>query len=141
MGKFRPAGLDGPPPSCVSFSPTALSRHTVEEHRGTKRLAEDQLPGQLRVKAARGLDYNKHRVEAEENNLSDQDHIGLCELIDNIHNLADQLTRLSPSRARALFEVQIPQLEMDLERAKGAIEKKKNKAMRKAWGPRSQIKK
>lgn len=63
MRIFRPAGIDGSSHS-VSFSPAAFRRQTIMEPRGTKQPAEEQPPGQPRVKAVRGLDDRKEKMEA-----------------------------------------------------------------------------
>ena len=131
MGRFRPTGLDGPPPLCVSFSPAALRRHTVAEQRGTKRPAKEQPLGQPRVKAVCGLDYGKEKVEAVTNHLTDTDHSSFGRLIERLHILADQLTRLSPAKASSLFADQVPQLELELERAKGKYDKQSKKVLKK----------
>lgn len=131
MGRFRPTGLDGPPLLCVSFSPAALRRHSVAEHRGTKRPAEEQPLGQPRVKVVCGLDYGKEKVEAVNNHLTDTDHSSLGDLIERLHILADQLTRLSPALASSLFAQQVLQLEADLKRAQDKYDSQRKKVLKK----------
>lgn len=114
MGKFRPAGLDGPPATSISFSLASFRRHTVGDPRGTKRPAEEQPLGQPQTKAVCGLDYGKEKVEAAVNNFSESDHMELSRLVESLHNLADRLTRVSPSRSKSLFLGQVPQLKRGL---------------------------
>ena len=130
MGRFRPAGLDGPPPLSVSFCSAAFRRNTVAESRGTKRPAEEQPSGQPRVKAVCGLDYGKEMVKAVDNKLTDKDHFNLGELVESLHILADQLTRVSPAKARNLYAQQILQLEGELKRAGAALDKRSKRQER-----------
>ena len=141
MGRFRPTGLEGPPSLSVSFSRADFRRSTIAEARGTKRPAKEQPPGQPRIKAVCGLDYGNEKVKAVENHLSDNDHSKLGSLVERLHILADQLTRMSPSHAKTLFAQQVPQLERDLEKAKGAFDKQRKRQTKKESGPRSRNKK
>ena len=64
------------------------------------------------------------------NRLSDDNYNKLGELIEWLHDLADQLTRLLPKYAVHLFAEQVPHLELELERAKGAIDKQRYDLLR-----------
>ena len=123
MGDHRPSGLTGPPAPSVSFSPASLRRHTLAELRGTKRPAEEQPLALPRAKAARGLDFGAKKVQAEVPPFSDNDHLHLGRLQSRLHQLTDEITRVSPGKARKLFDEQVPQCEQVLKRAKGSLEK------------------
>ena len=65
------------------------------------------------------------------NKFSEHDHSELGNLVERLHNLADQLTRESPSKAKMLFATQVPQLQRDLDKVKAAVAKQRKMAEKK----------
>lgn len=113
MGMCRPSGLSGPPPVNVSFSPSAFRRQSDPEHRGIKRPAVEQPPGQPCVKAARGNDYPHVRLETI-GAITDSDARGLQRLQLDLHSLSAELAYRSPTKSNKVLKQQIEQVGEEL---------------------------
>ncbi|KAL9123706.1 MAG: hypothetical protein Q9217_006890 [Psora testacea] len=137
MGRFRPPGIDGPPPVPMEADLVSYRRHSVPvTPRGTKRPAEGQPSSQPRAKVARGLSYPNVRPATKANNMSDEDFGTLADLVEQTHCLADQLNLVSPKDAKKIFAETVPRLERGLKSARAAFEKETNHRARSIWDKR-----
>ena len=131
MGKFRPSGLDGPPPPNIEADLSSYRRHSVAVASvGTKRPAVEQPSGQPPTKMARGLAYPNVRAETTQDNMTNEDKMTLAELHGQLHELADKFTLISPKDAAKLYSETVPRLEKELKGARAKIEKAKNQLQR-----------
>ena len=133
MGRKRESNSpDGPPPQNVKFDPGSLRRRSDPGRRSTKRCAMGQPPGHTSPKKARGMFYTPDLEDVEEP-IKDQDAWGVEMLQFKLYTLGAKLASASPSGACKVFQPQMEQLEGELARVKGKIEKRRNQRAKKSW--------
>ncbi|KAK4693412.1 hypothetical protein P7C71_g3987, partial [Lecanoromycetidae sp. Uapishka_2] len=137
LGRFRPAGLDGPPPVHLEADIAAYRRHSVAiPIKLGKRPAEGQPSGQPLRKVARGLDYPQVRPETTPDHFTEADFMSAAELHEQLHCLADMLNLVSPKDAKKLYELVVPQLERELKRVRASEETRMYRNARASWDSR-----
>ena len=123
MGKYRPIGSDGPPPTNVLWDPSTFRRQSEPELRGLKRPATEQSTEQSQVKKIRVANYTDRSLETVQA-ITDSDAQGHQKLQLKLHNLSCKLAQYSPKEASQLLQKHVEQQQCALIQLKEKIRKK-----------------
>ena len=115
MGKFRPPGLAGPPPLNVSYDAAAFRRHTMDEPRGTKRPAIEQLTGPRRKRVAVSDKYDTRTEPQQEP--TDKIELETAKSLAAVHALLEEWRQVGPERYLIMLNGQKHQMTKSLNKA------------------------
>ena len=132
LGKRRESNSpDGPPPPNVQFDFDLYRRRSDPCGRGTKRPATGQSPGLTSPKRVKGLLYSP-RLEPI-NEVLESDARKAADLQLKLHAFGAKLAQANPKVAAGVFRPQMKQLESELKRVRGRMEKKKKDLAKIEW--------
>ena len=132
MGEFRPPGLAGPPPSNVSHDAAAFRRHTMDEPRGTKRPAVEQLIGQHQRKRVAVSDKSDTRTEPQQEP-TDKIELETAKSLAAVHAILEEWRQVGPERYLIMLNGQKGLMTRGLSKAiSKTVVRGKKKTMREA---------
>ena len=123
MGKFRPPGLAGPPPSNVSYDSAAFRRHTMDEPRGTKRPAVGQPLDEPRRKRVALSDNFDTRTRPQQDDICDKVELDIAKSLTAVHAIFDEWRQLDSKKFLTMLVGQRAQLTEKLKVVRDQVEK------------------